>query len=156
MEHTPREPGSEEYLGSEKYEVRHWDIARSDSLRDVITLVNKARRENIALQTNGNLEFHDIDNPQLIAYSKRTDDNANIVICIVNLDPHNTQSGWVTLPIDRWNIEADAPYQVHDLIADARYTWHGARNYVQLNPHQLPAHIFRLRRKTGGRGWEFE
>ena len=86
MEHVARESGSEEYLNSEKYEVKHWDLDRPDSLRDLIALVNRARRENPALQSNWGLRFHDIDNGQLIAYSKSTDDARNVVITVVNLD----------------------------------------------------------------------
>jgi starch synthase (maltosyl-transferring) len=148
MEHVAREPGSEEYLNSEKYEVKHWDLDRGDSLRDLIALVNKARRDNPALQSNWGLRFHDVDNAQLIAYSKATDDARNIVITVVNLDPNQTHGGWLTLPIADWGILTDEPYQVHDLLGDARYTWHGARNFVQLNPQVVPAHVMRLRRRT--------
>lgn len=152
MEHEPREPGSEEYLHSEKYEVRHWDIGRRDSLAELITLVNQVRREHPALQSNGSLRFHDIDNGQLIAYSKRAADD--IVLCVVNLDPHATQSGWVTVPVDEWGIAEDETYQVHDLLRDARHTWAGPRNFVLIDPHTVPAHLFHVRRSTGARGWE--
>jgi starch synthase (maltosyl-transferring) len=153
MEHEPREKDSEEYLHSEKYEVRHWDIGRPDSLCELITLINKARRENPALQSNTGLRFHDIDNGQLIAYSKRAE--ADVVLCIVNLDPNSTQSGWVSLPIEEWGIAGDEPYQVHDVLSDARYTWTGPRNFVQLDPRVMPAHVFRVRRRAGESGWEF-
>jgi starch synthase (maltosyl-transferring) len=153
MEHEPREPGSEEYLHSEKYEVRHWDIGRKDSLRELITLLNKARRENRALQLNTGLRFHEIDNGQLIAYSKRAD--ANVILCLVNLDPRNRQSGFVHVPVEDWGIAPVEPYQVHDLLSDARYTWTGPRNFVQLDPNIVPAHIFRIRRQTAT-GWEFD
>ncbi len=156
MEHEPREPGSEEYLHSEKFQVRHWDIARKDSLRDLIALVNKARRENEALQSNRGLRFHTLDNPNLIAYSKETEGAGNVVICVVNLDPVNPQSGMLWLPIADWGLEPDEPYQVHDLLSDARYQWQGPSNFVQLNPHVIPAHVLRLRRRVGSTGWEFE
>jgi starch synthase (maltosyl-transferring) len=156
MEHEPREPGNEEYLHSEKYEQRHWEIDRADSLRYLIPLVNKARRENEALQSNRGLRFHGIDNGQVIAYSKQTGDASNIVICVVNLDPNNTQSGVLWLPIEEWGLRPDEPYQVHDLLSDARYTWQGPSNFVQLNPHVIPAHVLRLRRRVGDTGWEFE
>ncbi|HEY8766906.1 MAG TPA: alpha-1,4-glucan--maltose-1-phosphate maltosyltransferase [Dehalococcoidia bacterium] len=156
MEHERREPGSEEYLHSEKYEQRHWEIDRADSLRGLIALVNKARLENEALQSNRGLRFHAIDSGQLIAYSKQTDDASNVVICVVNLDPHNTQSGVLWLPIAEWGLGLDEPYQVHDLLSDARYTWRGPGNFVQLNPHVIPAHVLRLRRRVGATGWEFE
>jgi starch synthase (maltosyl-transferring) len=156
MEREPREPGSEEYLHSEKYEQRVWDIERKDSLRELVALVNKARRENPALQSNSGLHFQHIDNSQLIAYSKQTEDASNVIICVVNLDAAYTQSGMLWLPIEDWGLAPDEPYQVHDLLSDARYTWQGPSNFVQLNPNVIPAHVLRLRRRVGASGWEFE
>jgi starch synthase (maltosyl-transferring) len=146
-ENRPREPGSEEYLDSEKYEIRHWDFARPDSLRDFIARVNHIRRENPALQSNANLLFHPIDNDRLICYSKHTGDLANIVLVIVNLDPNHTHSGWLELPLDILGLDARQPYQVHDLLSGARYLWYGPRNYVELDPQVVPAHILRVRRR---------
>jgi starch synthase (maltosyl-transferring) len=145
LEAEPREPGSEEYRNSEKYEIRRWNLQRPDSLRDFITHVNRIRREHPALHSNASLQFHAIDNEQLICYSKATDDGTDIVLVIVNLDPHHRQSGWLELPLERFCIESDRPYQMHDLLGGARYLWHGARNYVELDP-QAPAHLFILRR----------
>jgi starch synthase (maltosyl-transferring) len=144
---TPREHGSEEYLNSEKYEIKHWDINRADSLKDFIASVNKIRRDNPALQSNKNLWFHAVDNEELICYSKHTDDLTNIILVVVNLNPHYTHSGWVHLPIEPWKLELQKPYQVHDLLSGARYLWHGADNYVELNPSKCPAHIFRVQRR---------
>jgi starch synthase (maltosyl-transferring) len=141
-------PGSEEYLDSEKYELRHWDIERPDSLRELITRVNRIRRENPALQDDGSLRFHHVDNTELVAYTKRSADDRNIVLVVVNLDAHHTQSGWVDLPLDALGMDAHEPYQVHDLLTGAHYLWHGPRNYVQLDPHAVPAHVFRVRRRT--------
>ena len=135
---------SEEYLDSEKYEIKHWDIERRDSLKGIISLVNKARRENPALQSDRGLRFHAVDNDQLICYSKCTPYGANVVLVVVNLDYRYKQSGWVTLSLDELGIAPDQPYQVHDLLNDAIYTWQGPRNYVELNPSKLPAHIFRV------------
>lgn len=146
-EHTPREPGSEEYLDSEKYELRHWDLERPDSLREIIARVNHIRRENSALHSNENLVFHPTDNDQLMCYSKTSDDLSNGIVVMVNLNPYYTHGGWVTLDLERLGLDADRPYQVHDLISDARYLWSGARNYVELNPQVLPAHILRVRRR---------
>jgi starch synthase (maltosyl-transferring) len=141
-------PGREEYVDAEKYEIKHWDIHRSDSLKDLIVRVNRSRRENSALQTDTTiLRFHAIDNEQLIAYSKATDDLSNIILVVVNLDPHYTQSGWVVLPLEQLGLDPQQPYQVHDLLTGNRYLWHGPRNYVELNPHQTPAHIFCVRRR---------
>jgi starch synthase (maltosyl-transferring) len=145
-EHKPREPRSEEYLDSEKYQLRHWDIDRKDSLRSLIARVNKIRRETRSLQFDRHLRFHNVDNEELICYSKQSEDNAEIVLVVVNLDPHHKQSGWVELPIEKMRLAGEKPYQVHDLLSDARYLWHGHRNYVELDPKHIPAHIFRMRR----------
>jgi starch synthase (maltosyl-transferring) len=145
-ENRPREPGSEEYLNSEKYELRHWELNSPDSLRELIARVNRIRRENPALQSDRSLRFHHIDNELLICYSKRTDDLSNAIIVVVNLDPHYTQSGWVELNLNELGLDDHRAYQVHDLLTDAGYLWDGPRNYVQLNPHEMPAHIFRVRR----------
>jgi starch synthase (maltosyl-transferring) len=146
---TPVRPGSEEYLDSEKYQIRHWDLDAPWSLRDLIGRVNTIRRLNPALQENRNLRFVAVDNPQLIAYTKATPDLANVILTVVNLDPFHTQSGWLSLPLHELRIDGGdaAVYQVHDLINDARYTWRGPTNFVLLNPHHMPAHIFRVRRR---------
>ena len=146
-ENTPREPGSEEYLNSEKYEIRHWDLNRPDSLNEFIARVNQIRKENPALQEDWNLCFHPVDNEQLICYSKRTADLENVVVVVVNLDPHHTHFGWLELPLETLGLETDRAYQVHDLLTDARFLWSGSRNYVELDPGISPAHIFRVRRK---------
>jgi len=144
----PREPGSEEYLNSEKYEIKHWDIARPDSLKDFIARVNRIRRQNPALHSDWSLRFHTLDNEQLICYSKHTEDLSNIILVVVNLDYRHTQSGWVELPLAELGHTPQEPYQVHDLLDDARYLWHGSRNYVELNPQICPAHIFRVQRRV--------
>ena len=148
VENRPREPGSEEYLDSEKYQLRHWDLDSPHSLAELITRVNRIRRENPALQSDWSLRFHPVDNEQLICYSKRTDDLDNIIVVVVNLDPHHVQSGHVELPLEDLGIDAAMPYQLHDLLTGARYLWHGSRNYVALDPHRSPAHVFRLRRRV--------
>ena len=147
-EHRPREQGSEEYLDSEKYEIRQWDLTNPASLQEFIARVNRIRHENPALQTNHTLRFHTVDNEQLICYSKAAQDEANVILVVVNLDPHHTHGGWLTLSLDELGLDSQQPYQVHDLLSDGRYLWHGARNYVELNPHAVPAHIFRLRRRV--------
>jgi len=147
-ENRPMEPGSEEYLDSEKYEIKNWDIARPDSLKDFIAGVNRIRRENPALHSDWSLRFHEVDNEQLICYSKRTDDLSNVVLVVVNLDPHHTQSGWVEFPLEELGIDPPKPYRMHDLLSDAGYLWQGSRNYVELNPQIVPAHILRVRRRV--------
>ncbi|MGH9794846.1 MAG: alpha-1,4-glucan--maltose-1-phosphate maltosyltransferase [Candidatus Acidiferrales bacterium] len=139
--------GSEEYLDSEKYQLRAWEIDRADSLRPLIARVNRIRRENPALQGDASLRFLEIDNEQLIAYSKASSDLSNIVIVLVNLDPHHTQSGWLELPLEPFGLAAGQSYQAHDLLTDARFLWSGARNFVQVDPKLVPAHILRIRRR---------
>ena len=146
MENRPLRPGSEEYLNSEKYEIRNWDIGRSHSLEDLITRVNQIRRENRSLQSDRSLTFHHVDNDQILAYSKTADDAAEIVVVVVNLDPHYVQSGWLELPLQALRVDPHRPYQMHDLLTGERFLWQGPRNYVELRPQESPAHIFRLRR----------
>jgi starch synthase (maltosyl-transferring) len=137
--------GSEEYLDSEKYQIRVWDIDSAGSLRGLIADVNSIRRENPALQSNERLRFHRVDNDQLIAYSKMSEDSANRILVVVNLDPRNTQSGFVEVAMEQFGLAPDAAFEVEDLLTGARYGWRGSRNYVALNPGKMPAHIFRLR-----------
>jgi starch synthase (maltosyl-transferring) len=142
-----KEPGSEEYLDSEKYQIRTWQRDSPDSLRELITLVNKVRHENPALQSDRGLRFHPTENDQLIAYTKSTPDLADVVLTVVNVDPHHTQAGMITLPIEELGIRRDRGYQAHELLSGARYLWNGPRNYVEINPHAIPAQIFRFRRR---------
>jgi len=146
-ENTPREFGGEEYLDSEKYEIKKWDLQKPDSLKDFMARVNRIRKENPALQADWNLKVHPIDNEQLICYSKHTQDLADFVLIIVNLDPHHRHSGWLDLSLEDLGVDPKKPYQVHDLLSGARYLWTGSRNYVEIDPQIVPAHIFRLRRR---------
>lgn len=147
LENTPTKRGSEEYLNSEKYELKHWRIDDPKSLAPLIELVNRARRENAALQTNHNLYFHRTDNPYLICYSKQSVEAANTVLTVVNLDPFHVQSGWVDLNLSELGLNDHESFQVHDQLTDQRYLWQGPRNYVELSPAAIPAHIFRVLRK---------
>jgi starch synthase (maltosyl-transferring) len=144
---TRAHPGTEEYVDSEKYQVRVWDYDRPDHIRDLITRVNRARRENPALRYNERLRFHPVDNDQILFYSKSTADLSNVVLVVVNLDPHHLQHGWVRLPLDELGLSETEPYQVHDLLSDATYLWQGERNYVRLDPQACPAHLFVVRRR---------
>jgi starch synthase (maltosyl-transferring) len=128
LEHRAVREGAEEYLDSEKYERRGWERERADSLAGFIGALNRARRENPALQSDDGLRFLAVDNEQLLAYTKATPDGANVVVCIVNLDPHHVQSGWVELDLPALGLEPQQAYQMHDLISDAHYLWHGTRN----------------------------
>jgi starch synthase (maltosyl-transferring) len=147
-EHRAVRQGSEEYLDSEKYQIRNWDLDNPASLSGLITTVNKIRRENPALRDDLSLQFHPVDNEQIIAYSKTTDDLLNIILVVVNLDPERTQAGMIDLPLGALHLDLRQPYEMHDLLTDAKYVWRGSRNYVELNPQRLPAHIFCLRRRV--------
>jgi starch synthase (maltosyl-transferring) len=135
LEHLPREAGSEEYLHSEKYEIRRWDRGRPDSLRELIGRLNRIRHENAALQRDWSLRFHPVDNHQLLAYSKH--EGGNTVLTVVNLDLHHPQAGFV-------DLDFEGSFEVQDLLSGGRYTWSRGRNYVELNPHTLPAHVFKV------------
>ncbi|HEV7610360.1 MAG TPA: alpha-1,4-glucan--maltose-1-phosphate maltosyltransferase [Steroidobacteraceae bacterium] len=148
LESTPREPGSEEYRDSEKYQLRHWPAESSDSLWSLIARINGIRKENAALQSDRSLRFCPIDNDQLIAYLKIDAVSGNVILTVVNLDPHQPHSGWVDLDVNALKLDAEQPYQVHDLLSDQRYIWRGRYNYVMLDPRRAPAHVFRLRRRV--------
>ena len=145
-EDAPLQPGSEEYLNSEKYELKHRDLNVSKSLRELITTVNNTRKQNEALQSDGGLRFHATDNPMLICYSKTTADFSDTIVVVVNLDPSYRQTGWVDLNLRSLGLETGQPYQVRDLLGGGLYVWHGSRNYVELTPEVLPAHILKVRR----------
>ena len=146
LEHTPREPGSEEYLDSEKYEVKRWDFARADSLSELIARLNRVRQDNPALQRDWSLRFHAIDNPQLLVYSKK--EKENIIVVAVSLDYQHPQSGFVELDLQALGLVPHETFEVHDLLSGGRYAWSGSRNYIELNPHQLPAHLFKVVRRA--------
>ena len=145
-EAEPREPESEEYLNSEKYQQRTWDLTGGERLRALITRVNAARRAHPSLQGNERLVFHPVDNPNLLAYSKHTPDQRDVILTIVNFDYHATQSGSVALATDALGIDLDRPYRVVDLLDDATYTWSGPTAWVELDPDVRAAHVLWLRR----------
>jgi starch synthase (maltosyl-transferring) len=148
LESAPREPGSEEYRDSEKYQLRHWDVDKPDSLWSLIARMNRIRRENTALQSDRSLHFCPIDNDQMIAYLKMDAAGANVILTVVNLDPHQPRHGWVELDMKILNWDAEQIYQVHDLLSEQRYLWKGRSNYVMLDPQRSPAHVFKLRRRV--------
>jgi starch synthase (maltosyl-transferring) len=141
---APMHVGKEEYLDSEKYEIMHWDWNRRTKIRDVMTRINRIRKENAALQTTWNIEFGETDNQQLICYAKMDDLRSNKMLMVVNLDPHHVQSGWIKVPIQYLNLSAGSAYTVHDLMTDTRYQWHHEWNYVELHPDAMPVHVFRI------------
>ena len=147
MESTPREPGSEEYRDSEKYQLRHWGLDRPDSLRSLIARMNRIRRENTALQSDRSLRFCEVDNEQLIAYLKSDEATGNIVLTVVNLDPHHVQSGWLELELEALGLDRRSALPgARSVLSEQRYQWRGGRNFVMLDPARLPAHVFVMRR----------
>jgi len=124
-----------------------WDWDRPGNLKEFIGKVNRIRKENIALRMNWNLHFCPIDNEHMIAYLKKTEDLSNIILVTVNLDTHHVQSGWIKLPLADLALDAHHDYDVHDLLSDAHYSWHGESNYIKLDPKVCPAHIFRIEKK---------
>ena len=136
--------GSEEYLDSEKYQLRQWNRKDPISIAPLITRLNRIRRENPALERNENLVFHDVPNPQLLCYSKSTADGANKILVVVNLDPENAQTAWVDLQLDKLGLPWKGSFVVEDLLSGATYEWKDQRNYVALRPSEAAAHVFRI------------
>jgi len=146
MVNLPAQPGKEEYLDSEKYEIKDWNLKNSRSLAKLISRVNTIRHTNKALQRMDSLRFHPIDNEAIIAYSKMTPDKKNIILTIVNLDPEATQSGFVGLPLYDFGLDHENIFEVHDLLSGSTYQWKEEYNFVELNPGIIPAHIFKINR----------
>ena len=127
---------------------RDWNAP--ENIKDWITRLNQIRTENRALHFYNNLRFYQADNNAILFYGKMTPARDNIILVIVNLDPHRKQNSYVDVPIDQFGSMEGDLYQVHDLLSDARYLWRGRRNYIELDPEIEPAHIFRVRRCVGG------
>ena len=138
-------PGKEEYLDSEKYEVKHWDWSDPRNMRELIASVNRIRRENPALQTTWNIRFCETENDNILAFVKATEDRSNILLVAVSFDPFQPQSGRIRLPLQDLGVVPGQPFMVHDLLTDEHNIWHGDWNRVELAPEGMPARIFRLR-----------
>jgi starch synthase (maltosyl-transferring) len=136
--------GKEEYFNSEKYEVKHYDWKKTNRMTDLIALINAARKNHAALQSTWNIQFCTIENPNLLAYLKATDDLSSIILMIVNLDQHGRQSGYVQVPLSKLKINGRINLKVYDLITEEHYTWTQEWNYVELDPYKLPFHLFKL------------
>ena len=136
--------GKEEYFNSEKYEVKHHDWKKTNRMTDIISMINAARKNNKALQSTWNIQFCTIENANLLAYLKATDDLSNIILVVINLDSYSRQSGYVQLPLDRLKISGRTNVKVYDIITDEHYTWTQEWNYVELDPYRMPFHLFKL------------
>jgi starch synthase (maltosyl-transferring) len=147
-ENIPVKPGSEEYLDSEKYQIRIRNFDSPHSLAEMIRRINTIRREHAALQRDRGLRFHQTDNPKIICYSKRSLDGSDLVLMVVNLDPHHMQHGFVQLPLIDWGVSADSAIEVLDLMSGERYYWRGEWNYVRLDPEALVGHILHVQLPT--------
>jgi starch synthase (maltosyl-transferring) len=134
-------PGKEEYIDNEKYEIKHWDWKHLSRIGEVMARINRIRKENPALQDTNNIEFAHTTNEQIICCVKHDDETGNTLIISVNLDPWNTQAGMVNIPPSTPGMEHGS-FRVKDLLSGDTYTWQRGENYVQLNPHEMPAHVF--------------
>lgn len=137
---TPLKSDSEEYLDSEKYEIKPWSIYQQLGIQEIIAKVNAVRRQHKALQNMQSLRFHWVDNSEILCFSKQSEDNTDIILVVVNLDFKFKQSGWINL-----NLSLPAHnFKVHDLLTDVKYTWKQQPNYVELDPNKIPAHLFHI------------
>jgi starch synthase (maltosyl-transferring) len=139
-------PGTEEYLDSEKYELRVRDWSAPGNIKDHVSRLNKIRRENPALQEYRNLRFLDSDDDNILCYGKTSADGANRIVVAVNLDPFEPHEARLTLPLEAFDIQAGERFGAHELLTDARYLWKGAVQAVRLDPRRSPAAIFRIDR----------
>lgn len=137
-------PAKEEYFNSEKYEIKIHDWKKTNRMTDIITMLNQARKENPALQSTWNMRFCFIDDPNLIAFVKTTDDRSNSFLVVVNLDPDGRHSGYVQLPKEHLQLGENINLKLHDIITDENYTWTQEWNYVELDPYKMPFHLFKL------------
>jgi len=136
--------GKEEYLNSEKYEVRQWDWTKTNKLTQLITRINQIRNEQSAFQFTNNIDFCSIENDQILAYFKQSEDGENSILCVVNLDPYNKQGGWVQVPRHKMGISGETPMRMTDLVTGDSYIWNQEWNFVELDPYQVPYHIFSI------------
>jgi starch synthase (maltosyl-transferring) len=140
-------PASEEYLHSEKYEIKDWDRHQEGSVKAFMARVNAIRRDNPALHSTWNVRFLPADNDFVLFYAKADEGSDDVILTVVNLDPHHPQSAMLHLPLDEFGIEPSQPYMVHDLLGDDKFIWQGGSNMVDLDPQVLPARIFRLKKR---------
>lgn len=146
LEHTPRATGSEEYLDSEKYEIRNWDLESERSIASVVTRVNEIRRSNRSLHRTDGLRFHECDNPAILCYSKSTSDGENVLLVCANMDYEHTQSGFVEFSPSAVGLDERRPFLVRDLLSDVTFTWRDYWNYIELDPSHTPSHVLLLER----------
>jgi starch synthase (maltosyl-transferring) len=144
MENEPASETNEEYLNSEKYEIKHRDFGRGDSLAPFITRINQARRAHPALTELSNIRFHHTNNEWLLAYSKQSATSDDVVLVVANLDPQHVHDDVLGLDLPALGFDWDETYEAHDELTDVTYVWQGATPYVRLSREQ-PAHVLHLR-----------
>ncbi len=144
FERVPAEPGSEEYVNSEKYQLVHRDWDAPGNLRPYITKVNDIRRKHPASLRLENLRWHHIDNDSLMAFSKGSATEGDAILCVVNINPFTWHEGTLHLDLEQLGLDPSQPFRVHDLIGDETYLWNGSANYIRLDPGSEPAHVFRI------------
>jgi starch synthase (maltosyl-transferring) len=144
-ENVAVQPGSEEYLDSEKYQYRPRDWSQPGSLAPFITKINRIRNQYAAFRELKNLWFHHVGNDQMLCFSKVELSRTNPILVVVNLDPHHPQDAMTWLNLWQLGLEHAGPFEAYDLITDMAYIWHGPDNYVRLEPLYEPAHVLRLR-----------
>ncbi|MEM9846696.1 MAG: alpha-1,4-glucan--maltose-1-phosphate maltosyltransferase [Bacteroidota bacterium] len=144
MDNTPMGNGKEEYLNSEKYEIKVHDWNKRNRMTDIITQINRIRRENSALQDTFNIHFTKTTNDNLMSYIKVSADRTNIIWCVVNFDPNNTQAGMIEVPKELLGIRGSARLRLYDLLRNETYYWTEDWNYVEINPSRFPAHVMKL------------
>jgi starch synthase (maltosyl-transferring) len=137
-------PGKEEYLNSEKYEIRTWDFDKPDNIKWDIQFINRLRREHPSLQDFTSLAFYNAWNDNIIYYGKRTADRSNFLLFHVCLDPHNQQGADFEVPLWELGLPDDASIEVEDLVTGHHFTWHGKYQHIHLDPYYKPYAIWRL------------
>jgi starch synthase (maltosyl-transferring) len=141
-------PGTEEYQDSEKYQFKVWDWDRPGNIKDLITRVNRIRRENPALQRLSGIRFLPSDDPNVLVYLKATEDKSNVVAIAVNLDPFNVHESAVELPLNEFGFPEDQELQMPELLTGSTVTWRGRHQRVRIDPQQMPAQIYLIARKS--------
>ena len=139
--------GKEEYLNSEKYEIKNWDWEKPHRIRDLITKINRIRAENDALHSTRTIRFYPIDNDYMLFYGKTTPDLSNVIIVVITIDPFHRQTGQVQVPLDELGIHPAQTYLMNDLLNGERFMWQGAENHVTIDPKRTPAYIFSVHRR---------
>lgn len=137
-------PGREEYLNSEKYEIRKRNWNMKGNIKDLISDLNRIRREKDSMHENGNVRFHNTNNPNILFYSRTSGKTGRTVMVAVNINPYETHEATVRVPTETIGICNDDPYRVRDLLTGDIYTWRGVYNYVRLIPDERPAHILEM------------